>query len=84
MRGLVHPLQVLIRAPLRPAPAGHANLGLNRLGNHFARYAGSLVSALTGSSWNRLANTLSQIRMDQETMSAGIQGKLEVQEPVPH
>ena len=25
MRGLVHTLQVLIRAHLRPAPAGHAN-----------------------------------------------------------
>ena len=73
-------LQVQVRAPLRPAPAGNANPGLKRSGNYFAGYAESLVSALTGCPWNRLANTL---RMGQETMSSGIQGHWKVQEPIP-
>ena len=55
-------LQGQVHAPLRPAPAGNANPGPG--------------SALTGSAWNRLANNLSQNRIDQETMSPGMQGHL--------
>ena len=41
-------------------------------GNNIARYTGSLVSAGTGSVWNKLANSLSQDRFNQDTISPGM------------
>ena len=47
---------------------------LNGSGNNIAGYAGSLVSALSGSPMNSLANNLSQARIDQQTISPGKPG----------
>ena len=53
------------------------------LENTIVGYPGSLVSAGTSSPLNKLANSLSQVRMGQETMSPGTQGHWWVQELAP-